>query len=387
MLIVVDIGSHRFRVGAFENGEIIHTDELESKGWNAEKPGAFDNVQKNLHYLIQAMQSRIGRSATKVIIVLSDQSLKCVPIVHQCTIPDNEASEKDLNRVSNEIRAHYQNQKYQVMHFTIVDQQTKATDIDSSVGSEAPLLTTMCNVIYQDYHCHAQWQNVVKSLPNPLSKCTDIYTGSQVAQDIIANQDSSRKECVAVVDIGQWTKLYIFNHDKHVALFNISVAADDFLANLSTKLGVSATEVQKLKEIVAKDQSESFAEIILQTGKGEVRLSKADLFAAMNENITIQCNKIKGEIPENGWKSQIERFIFIGGGASFINPVIASEALKCPAIVKSWKFNHKTYGPEWSNIFAIGLEESKQEDNNASSITGYIKQFCTFLTRPFSAKK
>ncbi len=148
MLIVVDIGSHRFRVGAFENGEIIHTDELESKGWNAEKPGAFDNVQKNLHYLIQAMQSRIGRSATKVIIVLSHQSLKCVPIVHQCTIPDNEASEKDLNRVSNEIRTHYQNQKYQVMHFTIVDQQTKATDIDSSVGAEAPLLTTRPQIFH-----------------------------------------------------------------------------------------------------------------------------------------------------------------------------------------------------------------------------------------------
>lgn len=385
MIVVVDLGSYKFRAAAFQNGRLLATDEILSGCWHPNNTEDILYARERVAVLVERLEGITTKQASEIILVLSGPHVATVTMHVTTAVSGKTVTNSDkMALISLAMKALNNGGKAALSVVVDSYQISDGTEVTDPVGLRTSVVKARCIVSRQSKAIYKKWLSVFQQrYPSKGIQLTS-------AEKFVGCYSDT---CACVFDLGNTSKAYLVEYGKCTRSINLACSCEDITKGITDSL-VPMPVREKVKSLYCA--SGEGDDIFVQLDDRQVVFSRKDISSIVHANATKVVTQLIGELQSIGVCDKVEQFVVIGGAATMLTETaldgILREQLDYPGcrfkqvVVPRYKLEGEGYGPEWSIVFAAGFNST---DCPAAPglLTRIFRWFKGCVSRVFGSKR
>jgi cell division ATPase FtsA len=355
MIIVIDLGSYKFRAGAFCDKHLIATAELVSDNWHPYTSKDILQARDIIDDLVKGLENTTMKIAKEIVIVLSDAQITTTTMAVSIQISEKTVSHDEKNSIVRMISGALNSKELSPLSIIPLSYQIDdGSYVENPLGISTSSVHAKCAVSAHNTTMHNEW----------LKALNEYYKDKQISllspdrfmgyyADVVCS-------CTCIVDIGHTTKMYLIENDKCTRIVDAPVSCDDLAQGITEHL-LPLHVHKRVKSLYCAGDHRN--DIHIHIGNKQLVFARKEISSIIHANASDVIQRLITALHGVGMRDRVQRFIFIGGGAVLLNEQLAAGILRdqlsanssLRVMVPTHTIGRKNYGPEWNMLLAVGL--------------------------------
>ena len=354
MIVVVDLGSHKFRAAAFEGGRLLATDDILSGYWHPNNTEDILYARERIEVLVKRLEGITAKIASEIVLVFSGSQVSTLVMQVMTRVAGAYVTERDkMSLIALALKA-LNNRGMSSLGIAVASYQiNNGKEMQDPIGVQTPVVKAKCIVSAQSKAMYNKWMSIFQAhYPNKEIRLTS-------AEKFVGCYADTQYACV--LNIGNTSKTYIVENGNCNRSFGIPCSCDDITEGITDRLVPKAVR-EKVKNLYCEDDGN---DIFVQFENKQSVFSRNQITSIVHANATKVIERLIDELRSIGVCDRIQQLIIIGGGAALMTEVMLDGIMKAQlnypgskfkqVVIPRYKFLGENYGPEWGIVFAVGF--------------------------------